>query len=80
MRVVAKGMEHYHTVESEEARLLIIAVPAGLEGYFEQTSQGPPEMTGPPEVRRQFQVEWLVTLAARYGIEITGPRPARDAD
>ncbi len=76
--LLPREREHYHTVESQEARLLIVLAPAGLESYFEETSLGPPHVAGPPDVRRQIYVEWLVTLAARYGIEITGPRPARD--
>ncbi len=62
-----KGSEHTFSVKSEQARLLVMLVPAGLEGYYQEL--GVP--TGQPE--EEVSVERQVATAARYGVEITGP-------
>jgi quercetin dioxygenase-like cupin family protein len=64
------GREHAYAVVSEEARLLVVMAPAGLEGCLVDLTGTAGD--GSPAVER------LVTLAARYGIEITGPPPAED--
>ncbi len=62
-----RGREHTFTVESEEARLLVMVVPAGLEGFYEALDG---DATG-----AACDIERLVTVGARYGVEITGPPP-----
>jgi quercetin dioxygenase-like cupin family protein len=54
--------EHSYRVISDEARLLTIVTPAGLEGFYREIAT--------PD---SLPVEQLVCLAARYGITITGP-------
>lgn len=60
------GSEHTWRVESGEARLLILATPAGLEGYYAALAE-------PVEPERR--VERLIAASARYGVEIVGPAP-----
>jgi quercetin dioxygenase-like cupin family protein len=62
--VLPKGIEHSYVVESGQARLLVTVTPAGLEGLLEDVNR-----TG------RVDVERLITVAARYGITITGPVP-----
>jgi quercetin dioxygenase-like cupin family protein len=62
-----RGKEHTCSVETAEARLLIILSPAGLECCVNELSQ----TDGP--ARDQQKIEWLVTTMARYGLTITGP-------
>ncbi len=62
-----RGMEHTFTVESEEARLLVMVAPAGLEGFYQELDGEGFEGNG--------DHERLVTVAARYGVEIIGPPP-----
>jgi hypothetical protein len=54
---------------SEAARLLVLAIPAGLDGYYRELGQ---LSAGPCEYQ---EAERLVVVAARYGIDITGPPP-----
>jgi hypothetical protein len=56
-------------IESERARLLVAVTPAGVEGVLE-------------DLRRTdcVGVEQLITVAARYGITITGPVPKAPAE
>lgn len=58
-----RGIEHSYAVIGTDARLLVIAAPSGLEGLVQECAAGSGEMP----------IEWLVTVAARYGMEITGP-------
>ena len=62
--VLPKGVEHSYLVGSGPVRLLVAVTPAGLEGFLE-------------EVKRtdEVDVERLITVAARYGITVTGPPP-----
>ena len=62
--VLPRGCEHTVSIESEEARLLVILVRAGLEGYYREVGQQ--QMDGQA-------IERMVATAARYGMEITGP-------
>lgn len=68
-----RGTEHGFAVESEQAKMLVMALPAGLEGYFEEMSRpaGSLELPSDPEVAPDS--EKLVRTAMKYGIEITGP-------
>ncbi len=65
--ILPRGCEHTFSVESDEARLLVMVVPAGCEGFYGELDS---DATGAAS-----DIERLVTVAARYGVEITGPPP-----
>jgi quercetin dioxygenase-like cupin family protein len=65
-----RGGEHGFVVETQEAHVLTLVLPAGLEGYYLELNEAGRE--------DDVTVERLVTVAARYGVEITGP-PVRTA-
>ena len=65
-----RGVEHSFVVTTDDARLLVIVVPAGIEGLY--CELGGQERGTAPELER------LVTAAARYGVEITGPPPSAE--
>ena len=60
-----RGGEHGFVVEMQEAQLLTLVLPAGLEGYCLELDEAGRE--------DGVTVERLVTVAGRYGVEITGP-------
>ena len=64
-----KGSEHTYCIESDVARMLVLLMPAGLEGYYQ-------EMNNPVDAEQS--IERLITVSARYGMEIMGPGPAAD--
>jgi quercetin dioxygenase-like cupin family protein len=64
-----RSREHTYAVGPGGARLLVLVMPAGLEEYYQELAQ--PEC-GPCEYQ---DAERLVVVAARYGIDITGPPP-----
>ena len=62
-----RGSEHTFSVESAEARLLVMLAPAGLECCLYESGQ-----PDDPAAEQQV-IERLVATAARYGVAITGP-------
>lgn len=62
-----RGSEHTFAVQSEEARLLVLLAPAGLEDSIGELARPADPVDNPP------LVEKLVATAARYGVSITGP-------
>lgn len=68
-----RGTEHGIAVESEKARMLVMALPAGLEGYFEEMSRPDESLEFPSDPEAAPGSEKLVRIAMKYGIEITGP-------
>ncbi len=71
--LLPRGIEHGFILASEEAKLLLLLAPAGLEGYFKELSQPVAQLHAPPDAGTMPDVEQMVTTAARYGVEITGP-------
>lgn len=70
-----KGSLHYFkNIGQTPARMLILAVPAGLEDYFIEVSQGADTFSeeNPPAFDPK-QVEKMVATAPKYGIEIVLP-------
>lgn len=59
-----RGVEHALVAETVKARVLSLFAPAGFEGFYREMAH-----TGPLDIER------LITMAARYGCEITGPTP-----
>jgi quercetin dioxygenase-like cupin family protein len=65
--VFPRGRDHTYKVDSDEARLLIVFAPAGLEATY---------LDG---VWHADDLERLIAVAARYGIDVTGP-PVGETD
>ena len=65
--LLPRGSEHSYSVESAEARLLVVVAPSGTEEFYGEQCRSGTE-SGPDRER-------LVTVGARYGVEVTGPAP-----
>lgn len=59
-----RGVEHAHVVATEAARVFVLFVPAGFEGFYRELGAADASSLG---------LERPVATAARYGCEITGP-------
>jgi quercetin dioxygenase-like cupin family protein len=64
--LLPKGSEHAYRVTSGEARLLIMLMPAGLEGYYQELGQ---------VTETTHYTERLISVSAKYGVRLTGPAP-----
>ena len=78
---VPKGNLHAHkNVGDKPGRMLVSQTPGGLhEQFFEELGEPATDETKPPAPKGQPDVEKLVTIAAKYGIEIPPP-PGWQAD
>jgi quercetin dioxygenase-like cupin family protein len=73
--LLPRGTEHTFLVRSERARLLVLLVPAGLEGFYREFDERERDSSvGMPDFER------LVTVAARYGVEIAVPGAGSGAE
>ncbi|HZJ51100.1 MAG TPA: cupin domain-containing protein [Actinomycetota bacterium] len=73
---VPRGVEHAFTIESPEARLLLLLTPgnAGHEELFTEMGEpAAPNTAVPPPPSGQPDVERLAAIAARHGTIIVGP-------
>ena len=68
-----RGIPHTFTVSSEQARFLLVVEPGGFESFLREIGEPAREPTLPPASSTPPDLERLVTTAARYGLEITGP-------
>ena len=58
-----RGHAHAYQLCTDEAHLLVLAVPAGIEGFYAELEDARGDT---------LYVERLIAVAARYGVEITG--------
>jgi hypothetical protein len=68
-----KGVLHsYQNVGTGSARFLTLIVPAGLEKFFEEVGKPGTDPSSPPPFGEE-DVENLLSVAPRYGVEIPPP-------
>ncbi|HEV2129036.1 MAG TPA: cupin domain-containing protein [Thermomicrobiales bacterium] len=74
--VLPRGTEHGYVVESNAARLLIVVAPAerDFEACLAEMSRCTDEPVADLE-QGELAIERLISTAAGFGVEITGPRP-----
>jgi quercetin dioxygenase-like cupin family protein len=68
-----RGLPHTFVVRSPEARFLLVAEPAGFDGFMLALSEPAQTLTLPPDSVQPPPPEQLGATAAEYGIEILGP-------
>ena len=68
-----RGVIHtYKNVGATPARFLSLMVPAGLEKFFEEVGKPGTEASAPPPFGEE-DVERLLAVAPKYGVEISSP-------
>jgi quercetin dioxygenase-like cupin family protein len=73
-----RGVSHSFHVDSDEARLLLIFGPAGVEEFFREVATPARTFGQPPSDEPVPDRDSLVAIAARHGQTIVGPPlPAR---
>ena len=67
-----RDVPHVYRVESETARWLAIATPAGFDMFVREVGEPAPEEMLPPE-GRVHDPGRIAEIGARHGIELLGP-------
>jgi mannose-6-phosphate isomerase-like protein (cupin superfamily) len=71
---LAKGSLHtFRNTGATAARMLIVVTPSGLEKFFAEVGQGASGWTAAPPPVTPADVEKLLAVAPRYGLEIRPP-------
>lgn len=74
MIFLPRDVRHSFTIESEQARMLILLTPAGFEGWFKEFSVPASAMTLPPAGEPAYdEVQRMLEAAPRYGLEFVLP-------
>ncbi|MEA2419711.1 MAG: hypothetical protein QOE60_1917 [Thermoleophilaceae bacterium] len=68
-----REVPHTFSVASEQARFLLVAEPAGFEGFLRALGEPAGALTLPPPAAGPPDMEKLGAVAAEYGLEILGP-------
>lgn len=68
-----RDVPHTFSVVSEQARFLLVAEPAGFEGFLRALAEPAESLTLPPPASAPPDMDRLGAVAAEYGIEILGP-------
>jgi mannose-6-phosphate isomerase-like protein (cupin superfamily) len=68
-----KDIPHAFKVGPAGARLLTFSAPSGFADFVQAAGEPAPALAIPPEA--PLDLEKLVTIAAKYGVEIVGPPP-----
>jgi mannose-6-phosphate isomerase-like protein (cupin superfamily) len=68
-----RDVPHQFRVDSEEARLLLIFGPAGVEGFFRDGGKPAGSRSLPPPGEQFLDREALKAIGARYHQEFIGP-------
>ncbi|HEX6261872.1 MAG TPA: cupin domain-containing protein [Actinomycetota bacterium] len=68
-----KGVGHAFLADSEEARLLLLFGPAGVEGFFRDAGGPARSLQLPPADEPLRDREELVEIMRRYGQMVLGP-------
>jgi quercetin dioxygenase-like cupin family protein len=76
--LIARGTAHRVTVETPQATLLMIYVPARFEGFFHDLSEPAQHLGLPPTSVASPDTISLGSLAAMYGCEILSQQPLEE--
>lgn len=74
-----RNIPHGFRVDSDEARLLLLFGPAGVEGFFREGGKPAGSVAIPPAGEQFVDKQTLMEIGARYNQEFVGPPlPPRD--
>lgn len=68
-----REVPHAFRVDSDEARLLLLFSPGGVEGFFREGGKPAGEVSLPPPGEKFVDRETLMEIGARYQQEFVGP-------
>ena len=70
-----RDIPHSFTIDSDQVRILVLNVPAGIEEFFRECSVPAPSMTLPPPGEIPYgEIQKMMSLAPKYGFEFVLPK------
>ncbi len=70
-----RDIPHSFTIDSEQVRILVLNVPAGIEEFFKECSVPAPSMTLPPPAEIPYaEIQKMMALAGKFGFEFVLPK------
>ena len=63
-----RGVPHGYQIHSARGRHLSLTMPGGFEAFFEEVAS-----IATPDANPRNEMSRLVTVAARYGVDLLGP-------
>lgn len=74
MVFLPRGIPHTFAIESDQARMLVLVTPAGLEGWFKEFSVPAPAIALPPPAELSYsQIQEILAEAPKFGLEFILP-------
>jgi quercetin dioxygenase-like cupin family protein len=74
MVFLPRDVVHSFVIDSEQVRMLVLATPAGMEGYFKECSVPAPAVTLPPPAETPYsEIPKMLAVAPKFGIEFVLP-------
>jgi mannose-6-phosphate isomerase-like protein (cupin superfamily) len=70
-----RAVSHAFCVESAQARLFVVATPAGFEQFFFDTGEPAAALTVPPPAAAPPDLDALVAALADHGVDVLAPPP-----
>jgi len=74
---LAKGRVHKHGATGGAARALVLHTPAGLERFIAEAGKPTTDRSMPPAPPQIAELERIVAIAQKYGIEVPPPPAGR---
>jgi len=75
MVFLPRDVVHSFANESEQVRILVLATPAGVEGFFKEFSVPAPSMTLPPPAETPYsEKQKMMAVAPKFGLEFVLPK------
>jgi quercetin dioxygenase-like cupin family protein len=68
---VPRGTQHTYEVQTDEFRVLILSVPAGLEQYFVEMGRPAETLTPPTTSQGPLDADRMAAVARKHGSEFT---------
>jgi quercetin dioxygenase-like cupin family protein len=71
-----RGVQHGFTCDTDEARTIVLVMPAGLEAVFHALSEPAGQLALPPMPEGPPDVERMIRLFGEHGVTFAAPPPA----
>lgn len=69
-----RGIQHSFKIDSDQVKALVLLAPAGFEGFFTELGE-PAQTLTIPAMPESLDMEKIIAVSAKYGVEYVLPPP-----